>query len=61
MRNKAAKLFELEDIVPNKEHELVNVEIEHKKVARDADRENSKLHNLRFVDLHIFLNLKEDK
>ena len=52
MRNKAAKLFELEDIVPNKEHELVKVEMEHKKVSRDADRENSKLHNLRFVDLY---------
>ena len=52
VRDRASKLFELEDIIPNKEQELVKAETEHKEISGDADRANSKLNNLRFVDLY---------
>ena len=61
MRDRASKLFELEDIIPNKEQELVKAETEHKEISGDADRANSKLNNLRFVDLYFLISKKNNK
>lgn len=47
VRDKAAKLTELEGIIPEKEQELVEAQTELIEVSGNADRANSKLHNLR--------------
>ena len=52
VRDKAAKLTELEGIIPEKEQELVEAQTELIEVSGNADRANSKLHNLRFIPRH---------